>query len=272
MDLCRSLTPRTIGADQSIAASGQLRAGEFSLSSINTNPFLTYELSAGERPDALSSTSTNPFSEDLSRTPTGALPFTLRESPPTDPDATPLAPEPPSSATGETPLALDSVARAADQQLPQPATPAASVTSNASASFVIGAGASTVASNPSLLLHAQSQPLQTQLAAAALVPTSTPLPSQAAAVGAARDVQSQKSRVFIAKYDYDPIHQSPNENPELELPLAVGDHILVFGEMDDVRTTQCLFFLVMYTQTIARILLLMRESRHFALLRRSASE
>ena len=238
VDLCKSLTPRTTGADQSIAASGQLRAGEFSLSSINTNPFLSYELSAGERPYALSSTSTNPFSEDLSRTPTGALPSTLRESPPTDPDATPLAPEPPSCATGETPLALDSFIRAAGQQLP--ATPTASVTSTAPAVI----GTATVAFNPSLPLHAQSQPLQTQMAAAALVPTSTPLPSQAAAAGAPRDVQSEKTRVFIAKYNYDPVHQSPNENPELELPLAVGDHILVFGEMDEVRTPHCLFFYV----------------------------
>ncbi|GLH03419.1 RIMS-binding protein 2, partial [Gryllus bimaculatus] len=39
--------------------------------------------------------------------------------------------------------------------------------------------------------------------------------------------------VFIAKYSYDPLSQSPNENPEAELPLGAGDYVLVWGPMDE---------------------------------------
>ncbi|KAK6184454.1 hypothetical protein SNE40_006922 [Patella caerulea] len=39
--------------------------------------------------------------------------------------------------------------------------------------------------------------------------------------------------VYVAKYDYDPYTQSPNETPDSELPLNAGDYVLVFGEMDE---------------------------------------
>ena len=41
-------------------------------------------------------------------------------------------------------------------------------------------------------------------------------------------------QVFIAKYAYDPVAYSPNENPEAELSLNVGDYIFVYGSMDEV--------------------------------------
>ena len=42
-----------------------------------------------------------------------------------------------------------------------------------------------------------------------------------------------RCRVFIARYNYDPYKQSPNENPEAEVTLLAGDFILVFGNLDD---------------------------------------
>ncbi|XP_055995599.1 peripheral-type benzodiazepine receptor-associated protein 1-like isoform X7 [Ostrea edulis] len=40
-------------------------------------------------------------------------------------------------------------------------------------------------------------------------------------------------QVFQAKYSYDPIQYSPNENPDAELPINSGDYVLVYGEMDE---------------------------------------
>ncbi|XP_078338451.1 peripheral-type benzodiazepine receptor-associated protein 1-like isoform X7 [Crassostrea virginica] len=40
-------------------------------------------------------------------------------------------------------------------------------------------------------------------------------------------------QVFQAKYSYDPIQHSPNENPDAELPIDAGDYVLVYGEMDE---------------------------------------
>lgn len=42
--------------------------------------------------------------------------------------------------------------------------------------------------------------------------------------------------MYIAEYDYDPFEFSPNENPEVELPLTAGDYVLVVDNMDEVRT------------------------------------
>ena len=41
--------------------------------------------------------------------------------------------------------------------------------------------------------------------------------------------------MFVAKYSYDPVQFSPNENPDAELYLNSGDYIFVYGEMDEVR-------------------------------------
>ena len=39
--------------------------------------------------------------------------------------------------------------------------------------------------------------------------------------------------VFIAKYTYDPLKYSPNDNPELELSVTKGDYVYIHGDMDD---------------------------------------
>lgn len=41
-------------------------------------------------------------------------------------------------------------------------------------------------------------------------------------------------QVFVAKYTYDPLIHSPNENPEAELNVNAGDYIVVYGDMDEV--------------------------------------
>uniref|UniRef100_A0AC34Q5L0 Uncharacterized protein n=1 Tax=Panagrolaimus sp. JU765 TaxID=591449 RepID=A0AC34Q5L0_9BILA len=41
------------------------------------------------------------------------------------------------------------------------------------------------------------------------------------------------TRLFRALFQYIPIRDSPNENPQLELPLKAGDYVLVHGQMDE---------------------------------------
>ncbi|XP_077865803.1 RIMS-binding protein 2-like [Saccoglossus kowalevskii] len=43
----------------------------------------------------------------------------------------------------------------------------------------------------------------------------------------------EKLAVFIARYSYDPLLYSPNENPEAELALNAGEYIYVYGDMDE---------------------------------------
>lgn len=42
-----------------------------------------------------------------------------------------------------------------------------------------------------------------------------------------------RCKVFMARYNYDPYKQSPNDNPEAEVTLLAGDFILVFGNVDE---------------------------------------
>lgn len=39
---------------------------------------------------------------------------------------------------------------------------------------------------------------------------------------------------YVALYDYDPMSQSPNDNPETELAFCEGDIIEISGPMDEV--------------------------------------
>ncbi|PIK49622.1 putative RIMS-binding protein 2 isoform X5 [Apostichopus japonicus] len=43
-----------------------------------------------------------------------------------------------------------------------------------------------------------------------------------------------KLAVYVAKYNYDPYVDSPNDNPDSELPLKAGDYIYVYGDPDEV--------------------------------------
>ncbi|XP_041456738.1 RIMS-binding protein 2-like isoform X2 [Lytechinus variegatus] len=42
-----------------------------------------------------------------------------------------------------------------------------------------------------------------------------------------------KLAVFIARYNYDPSQDSPNDNSDSELPLTAGDYIYVYGDPDE---------------------------------------
>jgi len=46
--------------------------------------------------------------------------------------------------------------------------------------------------------------------------------------------QSICVRDFIVLYDYDPYQSSPNDQPDAELPLSAGEHILIMGDIDEV--------------------------------------
>ena len=39
--------------------------------------------------------------------------------------------------------------------------------------------------------------------------------------------------VYFARYTYDPLAQSLNDNPQSELYVSAGDYILVWGECDE---------------------------------------
>ena len=40
-------------------------------------------------------------------------------------------------------------------------------------------------------------------------------------------------RVFIVLYDYDPYQSSPNDQPDIELPLSEGEHVFIMGDVDE---------------------------------------
>jgi hypothetical protein len=39
--------------------------------------------------------------------------------------------------------------------------------------------------------------------------------------------------LFICKYSYNPLEQSPNENPEAELPLCLGEYVFILSNLDE---------------------------------------
>ena len=41
-------------------------------------------------------------------------------------------------------------------------------------------------------------------------------------------------QVYVAKFTYDPVTLSPNDNPDLELSFQAGDYLFVYGQLDEV--------------------------------------
>jgi hypothetical protein len=41
--------------------------------------------------------------------------------------------------------------------------------------------------------------------------------------------------VYLTKYSYDPVQYSPNDNPDMELPLTAGEYLFIYGDMDEVK-------------------------------------
>ncbi|XP_037679397.1 RIMS-binding protein 3A-like [Choloepus didactylus] len=56
----------------------------------------------------------------------------------------------------------------------------------------------------------------------------TPVPE----TGGSEAPAAPKLKIFLARYSYNPF-EGPNEQPEHELPLTVGDYVYVFGDMDE---------------------------------------
>lgn len=46
---------------------------------------------------------------------------------------------------------------------------------------------------------------------------------------------NQLAQTVVAKYSYEPLQYSPNDHPEVELPLNIGDYYLIYGDVDEVR-------------------------------------
>ena len=40
-------------------------------------------------------------------------------------------------------------------------------------------------------------------------------------------------RVFVVLYDYDPYQSSPNDQPDIELPISAGEHVFIMGDVDE---------------------------------------
>jgi hypothetical protein len=45
--------------------------------------------------------------------------------------------------------------------------------------------------------------------------------------------QNQTFSLYICKYSYNPLENSPNDNPETELPLTVGDYLFILSDKDE---------------------------------------
>ncbi|CAF3502980.1 unnamed protein product [Rotaria sp. Silwood1] len=46
-------------------------------------------------------------------------------------------------------------------------------------------------------------------------------------------INNQTAQIVIAKYSYEPLQCSPNDHPEVELPLNVGEYYLIYGDVDE---------------------------------------
>ncbi len=43
------------------------------------------------------------------------------------------------------------------------------------------------------------------------------------------------AQIVQAKYSYEPLQFSPNDHPEIELPLHIGEYYLIYGDVDEVN-------------------------------------
>jgi len=48
-------------------------------------------------------------------------------------------------------------------------------------------------------------------------------------------INDRPAQIVVAKYSYEPMKFSPNDHPEIELPLKLGDYYLVYGDIDEVK-------------------------------------
>ena len=48
-------------------------------------------------------------------------------------------------------------------------------------------------------------------------------------------LNNQTAQIVVAKYSYEPLQFSPNDHPEVELPLTLGEYYLIYGDVDEVN-------------------------------------
>jgi len=48
-------------------------------------------------------------------------------------------------------------------------------------------------------------------------------------------LNNQIAQIVQAKYSYEPLQFSPNDHPEVELPLNLGEYYLIYGDVDEVK-------------------------------------
>ncbi|CAF3667502.1 unnamed protein product [Rotaria sordida] len=48
-----------------------------------------------------------------------------------------------------------------------------------------------------------------------------------------KNLNDKLARIVVAKYSYEPLRFSPNDHPEIELPLKLGEYYLIYGNIDE---------------------------------------
>jgi hypothetical protein len=49
------------------------------------------------------------------------------------------------------------------------------------------------------------------------------------------NANDKSAQIVVAKYSYEPLRFSPNDHPEIELPLKLGEYYLIYGDIDEVK-------------------------------------
>lgn len=50
-----------------------------------------------------------------------------------------------------------------------------------------------------------------------------------------KGLNETSARIAMARYSYEPLRFSPNEHPEVELPLKLGEYYIIYGNTDEVN-------------------------------------
>lgn len=74
--------------------------------------------------------------------------------------------------------------------------------------------------------------IQSVLVAETPAPVPVPVPTTAPQLPAPVE-EKHKYILYTCKYSYDPFKNSPNDNPEAELPLVAGEYLFILSEEDD---------------------------------------
>jgi len=82
---------------------------------------------------------------------------------------------------------------------------------------------------PSSTVPTQQRPLLRSTASQSINPTDNQETKQKSFLN------TQTAQIVQAKYSYEPLQFSPNDHPEVELPLNIGEYYLIYGDVDEVN-------------------------------------